>query len=276
MKKKARKTIAATLACLLLAAGAAHAQFNVNKIVRKAKQAVTSTASQVKTKVKDAVDDSDKPLGKVENAVATGIQKTKQAVMNVDGATFNGHDYTSLGDFKPEQYDRTATGCVSFTHVPTSYAECDSLYTHFLGTSAQGAASMMVMALAIYDRDPALGERCIRLIATPQCAQQVIAACSSGLAAYQAAACLKGAEPANGYQPNRPYTIEFNACDREHVNTGGSYTLYIDLDSKGWEQHKRTIAVCKAPHSLYKVQNCTPIVAPCLKPEAGTTIAPLQ
>ena len=35
---------------------------------------------------------------------------------------------------------------------------------------------MMVMALAIYERDPALGERCIRLIATPQCAQQVLEA----------------------------------------------------------------------------------------------------
>lgn len=271
-----RKTIVATLACLLLAGGAAQAQLNVNRIVKKAKQAVSSTASQVKTKVKDAVDDSGKPLSKVENAVATGIQKTKQAVMNVDETTVNGHNYTSLGDFKPEQYDRTATGCVSFSHVPTSYEECDSLYTRFLGTSAQGAASMMVMALAIYERDPALSERCIRLIATPQCAQQVLEACSSGLPAYQAAACLKGAGQANGYRPNTPYTVEFNASDRVNVKTGDSYTLYIDLNSKGWQEHRRTVAVCKTPHSLYKVQDCESLVAPCLKPQAGTSTAPLQ
>ena len=57
---------------------------------------------------------------------------------------------------------------------------------------------------------------------------------------------------------------------------GDSVPLYIDLNSKGWQEHRRTVAVCKTPHSLYKVQDCESLVAPCLKPQAGTSTAPLQ
>ena len=125
------------------------------------------------------------------------------------------------------------------------------------------------MAIDIYNHNAQLGDSCIKRVATPGCAQIVLDALARGLKPYQPTACLKGAMPENGYQPNTPYTVEFYASETETEKSGSNYVLYIDLNSKGWEQPRRTIAVTTASRGLYKVKNCDDLLMPCIEPQAA-------
>ena len=143
--------------------------------------------------------------------------------------TYGDHTYTQKGTLTAKQYDRKASGVVTFTNVPSSYEEFEALYTNFLGKTPHGTAAMMVMAMEIYGRDREMGKQCIELINYPSNVNSVIPRLNDKYGTsqyapendsyhqrYLPAAVLKGATPQNGYTPQQPYTVEMKASVNKH------------------------------------------------------------
>ena len=73
-----------------------------------------------------------------------GAQK-KQSGTN--SFTYGSHVFTMEGNFSAESYNQNATGCVTFSNIPSDYDEFEAVYTQFLGKTPHGAAAMMPMAM---------------------------------------------------------------------------------------------------------------------------------
>ncbi len=150
-------------------------------------------------------------------------------VANAQSFKTNGHTYTQKGTLTIKAYNASATGTVTFTNVPTNYEEFEEVYTKFLGKTPYGTAAMMPMAMAIYGRDRAEGEKCIRLINYPSNVNSVLSQLKEKFGTsqyapendsyhqpYLPAAVLEGATPQNAYAPNHPYTVNMRASVNKH------------------------------------------------------------
>lgn len=194
--------------------------------------------------------------------------------------TYAGHTYTQQGTLTAKEYDRNATGIVTFTNIPSDYEEFEALYTQFLGKTPHGTAAMMVMAMEIYGRDRAMGKKCIELINYPSNVSSVIPRLNDkyGTSAYAPendsyhqrylpAAVLKGATPENSYRPQEPYTIEMKASVNKHQElqiTGPGRVMYIYVMGKGWDTEQRSVEIIREPKQpLYKIFNCPALYTQC-------------
>ena len=88
-----------------------------------------------------------------------------EAVVNGNTLTYGSHVYTVEGEIELEgTVFNEATSFVTFTNVPSGYTEFEAVYNNLLGKSMQGTAAMIPMAMEIYARDAATGERCFNLL----------------------------------------------------------------------------------------------------------------
>ena len=194
--------------------------------------------------------------------------------------TYGDHTYTQQGTLTAKEYNKKATGVVTFTNIPSDYEEFEALYTQFLGKTPHGTAAMMVMAMEIYGRDSAMGKECIKLINYPSNVNSVIPRLNDkyGTSAYAPendsynqrylpAAVLKGATPENGYCPQEPYTIEMKASVNQHQElqiTGPGRVMYIYMMGKGWDTEQRSVEIIRQPKQpLYKIFNCPALYTQC-------------
>ena len=194
--------------------------------------------------------------------------------------TYGDHTYTQQGTLTAKEYNKKATGVVTFTNIPSDYEEFEALYTQFLGKTPHGTAAMMVMAMEIYGRDRAMGKECIKLINYPSNVNSVIPRLNDkyGTSAYAPendsynqrylpAAVLKGATPENGYCPQEPYTIEMKASVNQHQElqiTGPGRVMYIYMMGKGWDTEHRSVEIIRQPKQpLYKIFNCPALYTQC-------------
>lgn len=214
----------------------------------------------------------------------------KQAAVEVqvDGNTLTcgDHVYTVNGaiDFNSKDH-KTATATVTFTNIPSGYAEFEAVYNNLLGKSPQGAAAMIPMAYELYARDHAVGEKClllltgrqttvddmVRVLKTKFDASQYGSENDQYLQRYLAAALLKGAGNKNAYTPEEPYTVEMcpspNGVKDASLSGGTVYYLYILAN--GWDSFQRSVEIMQTYNSeYYKVFNCPATYAQC-KPIAG-------
>ena len=196
-----------------------------------------------------------------------------------DAATWSSgdHQYTMRGNITAEQYNQQATGVVTFTNVPSDYDEFEQLYTEFLGKTPHGTAAMMPMAMEIYGRSREEGLRCFQLICYPSNVNSVVSILKEKYRAaeqgdsygqrYLPAAVLKGATPANAYQPQEPYTVEMLASVNKHQDltfSGQGRVVYLYIIGKGWDTEKRQVEIIKQPDSaLHKVFNCPSLYTQC-------------
>ena len=194
--------------------------------------------------------------------------------------TYGDHTYTQQGTLTAKEYNKKATGVVTFTNIPSDYEEFEALYTQFLGKTPHGTAAMMVMAMEIYGRDRAMGKECIKLINYPSNVNSVIPRLNDkyGTSAYAPendsynqrylpAAVLKGATSENGYRPQEPYTIEMKASVNQHQElqiTGPGRVMYIYMMGKGWDTEQRSVEIIRQPKQpLYKIFNCPALYTQC-------------
>ena len=194
--------------------------------------------------------------------------------------TYGGHTYTQKGTLTAKQYDKKATGVVTFTNVPSDYEEFETVYKQFLGKTPHGTAAMMVMAMEIYGRDREVGKQCIELINYPSNVNSVISRLKDkyGTSAYAPendsynqrylpAAVLKGATPQNGYRPQRPYTVEMKASVNKHQElqiSGSGRVMYIYVMGKGWDTEQRSVEIIRQPNQpLYQIFNCPSLYTQC-------------
>ena len=191
----------------------------------------------------------------------------------------NGHTYTQEGALSIKTYNPVATGMVTFTNVPSNYEEFEEVYTKFLGQTPYGVAAMMPMAMEIYGRDRAEGEKCIRLINYPSNVNSILSQLKEKFGTsqyapendsyhqrYLPAAVLEGAAPQNAYTPKYPYTVNMRASVNKHqdMQLYDGRVMYIYMMGKGWDTEQRSIEVIQVNEGeLFKVFNCPALYTQC-------------
>ncbi len=98
----------------------------------------------------------------------SNLVNEKKETPNIDmekgEMTYGTHKYTISGNFSFEAYNSNAKGKVTFTHIPSGFTEFKDVYDNFLSKFPHGVVAMVPMAMEIYARDHATGERCIKLL----------------------------------------------------------------------------------------------------------------
>lgn len=226
-------------------------------------------------RITDSSDDA--PAGLLGGLKAT----TAQAVVDGNTLTYGDHTYTLVSDIdvNTKEYKKP-TASVTFSNVPSGYAEFEAVYKGLLGKSVAGAAAMIPMAIELYARDAEVGERCLdllcnsdatvsnitRILDTKLVPSQYAPENDSYIQRYMAAALLKGAVNTNAYTPERPYTVEMTMSPngvREAPLMGGDVT-YIYILAQGWDTFQRGVDVF-LPYDTeyYKVANCSSCYVQC-------------
>ena len=220
-----------------------------------------------------------------------GIDDTKgsqnNAVVNGNSVTYGSHVYTIVSDIDPatKQF-KEPTASVTFTNVPSNYAEFEAVYNALLGKSIAGTAAMIPMAIEMYARDASVGERCFtllcnssatvsditRILKTKLVPSQYAPENDFYIQRYMAAALLKGAVNTNAYTPDKPYTVEMTMSPngvREAELMGGVVT-YIYILAHGWDTFQRGVEVF-LPYDtqLYKVSGCSSCYTQCKNIRGG-------
>ena len=195
--------------------------------------------------------------------------------------TYGTHTYTVNGDINYNTTDhRTPTATVTFTNIPSGYAEFEAVYNGLLGKSIQGTAAMIPMAIELYARDANTGKKCfdllcnssstvdgiIRILKTKLVPSEFSPENDPYLQRYMAAALLKGADCTNAYTPQEPYTVEMcsspNGVQESQLAGGTVYYTYIL--AKGWDTEQRAVDVFLPYNgSTYKVFNCPSTYTQC-------------
>lgn len=159
-------------------------------------------------------------------------------VINGNQMKYGSHVYTMTGNLKHTEWggDR-ASGTVTFTNIPSGYTEFSAVY-QFLGTTPHGTAAMTMMAMEIYYRNKATGEKCIDLLVSSTKTRDMKNALSSNYKSYRylAAAQLDGATPFNAYKPNEPYSITINGTSTENqfIHNPEGEVSFLVYRSKGY------------------------------------------
>ena len=245
---------------------------------------LSGISSKGSSPLQDIIDKGKEALENVtKEAEKMGMEKGLDALTKVAGkdSSFNanGHTYTQKGTLSIQMYNPAATGLVTFTNVPSNYAEFEQVYTEFLGKTPYGTAAMMPMAMAIYGRDRAEGEKCIRLINYPSNVNSVLSqlkekfgtnqyapANDSYHQRYLPAAMLEGATPTNAYTPSYPYTVNMKASVNTHkdMQLYDGRVMYIYIMGKGWDTEQRSVEIVQTSDSeLFKIFNCPALYTQC-------------
>ena len=206
-----------------------------------------------------------------------------EAVINGNTMTYGDHVYTVEGEIDLNATTfQTPTAFVSFTNIPSGYTEFEAVYNQFLGKSMQGTAAMIPMAMEIYARDAALGERCFNLICNSDATVSGIIRILKTkfnyspyspegdpyIQRYLPAVTMKNAAWNNGYNPTEPYTLEMCRSANAPQETtftgyGMCYYLYI-LAPGGWDTFQRSVEIWQPMGSdMYKVFNCPSLYTQC-------------
>ena len=213
----------------------------------------------------------------------TGVDETKRE-WKIDGGTmtWGEHEYTVRGSIPALEYDKDGvllspspkepTAWVSFTANPEGYNEFSTVYTQFLGKSPMGAAAMIPMAMELYGRNKATGERCLKLLCgsianadavTRELYSKMYRSSYSPaedqyVQRYLPAALLKGARFDNSYTPDEPYTVQMMPSVTR--NTGEYF--YLNIYAEGWDTTQRGVEL-KEKGDLFIVSNCPACYSQC-------------
>ena len=210
-----------------------------------------------------------------------GLKATAEAVVDGNTLTYGDHTYTIVSDIdvNTKEYKKP-TASVTFSNIPSGYAEFEAVYNGLLGKSVAGAAAMIPMAIELYARDAEVGERCLellcnsdatvsnitRILKTKLVPSQYAQENDSYLQRYMAAALLKGAVNTNAYTPDKPYTVEMTMSPngvKDAPLTGGEVT-YIYILAQGWDTFQRGVDIFQAyDDTYYKVFNCPSCYVQC-------------
>ena len=222
--------------------------------------------------------------GNQNNTPITGIasqsEQPAEAVSEstIDGntMTYKGHTYTVSGEFNSP--GKIPTAFVTFTNIPFDYEEFEAVYNGLLGKSIQGTAAMIPMAIEMYARNAAVGERCFnllcnsdatvsgitRILKTKLVPSEHAPANDPYIQRYMAAALLKGAKADNAYSPDMPYTVEMAASPNGVHNVTGGNDTFIYIIADGWDTVQRGVEIFQADGStMYKVYNCPSCYTQC-------------
>lgn len=203
-----------------------------------------------------------------------------EAVVDGNTLTYGNHTYTIVNEIDVTTTEHLrGTASVSFTNIPSGYTEFSAVYENLLGNSIAGTAAMIPMAMEIYARDAATGEKCIKLLCTAGAAGEMITEVNrkiipSGkspdndryIQRYIPAALLKDATPSNAYSPATPYTVMMTMTSNgvKPNNLEGGDVIYMSIVTSSWSTAQRGVDIFQATGSTrYKVFGCPGCYSTC-------------
>lgn len=179
-----------------------------------------------------------------------------------------------MGNVNHDRWDPDQLTSVSFSAIPSTIPQFMELQRK-VGGEPQGALALQVIAFEMYRRDAKVGEEALRLNNTQVNVQSTLLQLKEMMNVkdayysrpYLAAALMKGASPANGYQPDKPYTIEMRVDPAKKYQESqllGGTVIYLQINSKGWDTNWRGAEVVKQQGSnYYVVSNCPALYTQC-------------
>ena len=175
-------------------------------------------------------------------------------------------------------------GKVSIEAIPTTLDEFKTLQAE-LGTTPEGCIMLQLVAMEMYRRDKTIGRECLscnntstNLSSVTRRLDELYRPNDSYARPYLVSSCFKGATPANGYNPNKPFTIEVRRDparpDDERSQMLKGYVKHLQLYSDGYDTHWRGIDVVKQQgDEYYRVSNCPAILTQCKEIDFDATEA---
>lgn len=186
-----------------------------------------------------------------------------------------------LGNVLKNAASKAFSEKVSIEKIPTSLEEFQTLQAE-LGTSPEGCIMLQLVAMEMYRRDRTVGLECLTLNNTEtnlssmtRRLNELYRENDSYARPYLVSACFKGATPANGYNPTKPYTIQLrkdpNKKDERSQMLKG-YVKHYQLYSDGYDTHWRAIDVVQVHgEPYYRVSNCPSILTQCKEVDFDAT-----
>ena len=162
---------------------------------------------------------------------------------------------------------------VSIEKIPTTFEEFQSLQAE-LGTTPEGCVMLQLVAMEMYRRDKNVGLQFLTINNTDTNLSSVTRRLNelyrendSYARPYLVSSCFKGAKPSNGYNPNKPYTIEVRkdpTKNDERSQMLKGYVKHMQVYSNGYDTPWRNVDVVQQKDdTYYRVSNCPAILTQC-------------
>ena len=186
-----------------------------------------------------------------------------------------------LGTALQNTTSKAASKMVRIKEIPATLEEFQALQAE-LGTTPEGCIMLQLVAMEMYRRDCNVGLECLALNNTEtnlndmkRRLTELFRENDSYARPYLVSACFKGAKPSNGYNPEKPFTIQVrkdtNRQDERSQMLKG-YVKHYQLYSEGYDTPWRNIEVVQQKDDkYYRVSNCPAILTQCKEVDFDAT-----
>ena len=171
---------------------------------------------------------------------------------------------------------------VSIEKIPATLEEFQALQAQ-LGTTPEGCIMLQLVAMEMYRRDKNVGTECLRLNNTDtnlsyvtNRLKEIFREGDSYARPYLVSTFFKGAKPSNGYNPDKPYTIQVRRDptrpndERSQMLKG--YVKHLQVYSDGYDTPWRGVDVVQQKgDEYYRVSNCPSIYTQCKEVDFDAT-----
>jgi len=176
----------------------------------------------------------------------------------------------------------TAQTECSINSIPTSLEEFQALQSE-LGTTPEGCIMLQLVAMEMYRRDKKVGQECLKLnntdtnlFSVTSRLKEIFRENDSYARPYLVSSFFKGAKPSNGYNPQKPYTIQVRRNpahpDDERSQMLKGYVKYMQVYSDGYDTPWRGVEVVQQKgDAYYRVSNCPSIYTQCKEVDFDAT-----
>jgi len=177
---------------------------------------------------------------------------------------------------------KAASEQVSIEKIPATLEEFQALQAQ-LGTTPEGCIMLQLVAMEMYRRDRNVGLECLRLNNTDtnlssmkQRLNELYRENDTYARPYLVSSCFKGAKPSNGYNPEKPYTIQVRRdptrTEDERSQLLKGYVKHMQVYSDGYDTPWRGIDVVQQKgDEYYRVSNCPAILTQCKEVDFDAT-----
>ncbi len=171
---------------------------------------------------------------------------------------------------------------VSIEKIPSTVAEFQALQSE-LGTTPEGCIMLQLVAMEMYRRDRNVGLECLTLNNTEtnlsfvtSRLKEIFREGDSYARPHLVSTYFKGAKPSNGFNPEKPYTIQVRRNpaypNDERSQSLKGYVKYFQVYSDGYDTPWRGIEVVQQKGDpYYRVSNCPNIYVQCKEVDFDAT-----
>ena len=171
---------------------------------------------------------------------------------------------------------------VSIEKIPATLEEFQTLQTE-LGTTPEGCVMLQLVAMEMYRRDKAVGLECLKLNNTTTNLGDVTRRLNELFNTsdeyyarpHLVSTYFKGAKPSNGFNPEKPYTIQVRkdptrGDERSQLLKG--IVKHLQVYSDGYDTPWRGIDVVQQKgDTYYRVSNCPALYTQCKEVDFDAT-----